>query len=408
MDSNSRGATEIYYDPYDFEIDSDPYPIWKRMRNEAPLYYNEKHDFYALSRYEDVKKCLKDHETYISGKGTVMELIKAEFQAPPGMIIFEDPPIHDIHRNLLRKVFTPASIDELEPHVRNFCAAALDPFVETGRFDFIHDLGAEMPMRVIGMLLGIPDSDQAGLRDQLNSNMTLTEEGKPKEEFFGNKREIDPYEIFANYLDWRTQNQSDDLMTKLLTIEFEDIDGQTRTLRRDEILGIVNLVAAAGNETTTRLIGWTGKVLSEHPEQLKEIIDDPSLIRNAIEEVLRFETPSPVQARYVAKDVEHYGKIVPQGSVILLINGSANRDERKYDNPDVFDIHRKPDHMTFGQGIHFCLGSHLAKLEGRIALEEVIKRFRSWKVDWTKAKQARTSTVRGWESLPVIADSRNS
>lgn len=397
----------LYYDPYDMVIDADPYPVWKRMRDEAPLYYNEEHDFYALSRYEDVTKCLKDFETYSSAKGTIMELIKADFEAPPGMLIFEDPPIHDIHRDLLRKVFTPRAIADVEPKVREFTIQVLEPLVGAGGFDFIKDLGQEMPMRTIGMLLGIPEADQTKFRDYSLEGLDLEEGGLARNlQFRFNNKDGSPVEVnelFGQYLDWREQNPSDDLMTKLLTIEFEDETGTNRRLSREEILGYVRLLAGAGNETTTRLIGWTGKVLADHPDQLAELVKDPSLVNNAIDEILRFEPPSPVQARYVTKDVEHYGQIVPKGSVILLLNASANRDERKYADPDKFDIRRKIDQtLTFGHGIHFCLGSHLAKLEGRVALQEVIKRFPSWKIDWEKAKQARTSTVRGWDTLPVI------
>jgi cytochrome P450 len=191
-------------------------------------------------------------------------------------------------------------------------------------------------------------------------------------------------------------------MTDLLQGEFEDVDGTTRRLTREEVLNYVNLVAAAGNETTTRLIGWTGKVLAEHPDQRRELVEDRSLVPGAIEELLRYEPPSPVQARYVTQDVEHYGETVPAGSVMVLLNASANRDERKFPDGDRFDIHRKIDHhLSFGYGIHFCLGAALARLEGRVALDEVLQRFPTWEVDWDNAVQARTSTVRGWESLPV-------
>ena len=170
------------------------------------------------------------------------------------------------------------------------------------------------------------------------------------------------------------------------------------------MLGFVNLLAAAGNETTTRLIGWTGKVLAEHPDQRQELAEDRSLVPNAIEELLRFESPSPVQARYLTHDVEHHGQTVPAGSALLLLNGSGNRDDRKFADGDEFDIHRKIDHhLAFGYGIHFCLGAALARLEGRVALDEVLQRFPSWEVDWDNAVQARTSTVRGWEHLPVVA-----
>ncbi len=175
-------------------------------------------------------------------------------------------------------------------------------------------------------------------------------------------------------------------------------------MSRQEVLSYVNLIAAAGNETTTRLIGWTGKVLADHPDQRRQLAEDRNLVPNAIEELLRYESPSPVQARFVTRDVEHHGQSVPAGSAMLLLTASANRDERRFPDADRFDIHRKIDHhLAFGYGIHFCLGSALARLEGRIALDEVLKRFPTWDVDWENAVQARTSTVRGWEKLPVFA-----
>ena len=209
--------------------------------------------------------------------------------------------------------------------------------------------------------------------------------------------------LFAEYLDWRKEHPSDDLMTDLLNAEFEDDTGVRRTLTRDEVLTYVNLLAGAGNETTTRLIGWTGKLLAEHPDQRREIVEDRSLIPNAIEEILRYEAPSPVQARYVAADVEHYGEKVPEGSIMVVLNGSANRDDRRFPEGDRFDIHRHiGHHLSFGYGIHFCLGAALARLEGRVALDEVLRRFPDWEVDWDGAEQAHTSTVRGWEKLPVV------
>jgi cytochrome P450 len=396
-DSSDSG---LYYDPYDFEIDADPYPVWRRMRDEAPLYYNETHDFYALSRFDDVKGCITDWRTYISGKGSVLELIKSGMEIPPGIILFEDPPAHDVHRSLLSRVFTPRRMSEIEPQARRFCARALDPLVGESGFDFIHDLAAEMPMRVIGMLLGIPEGDQEQIRDQIDEGMRLADGDAP-----GGRENLGPLDgsIYADYIDWRADHPSDDLMTELLNAEYEDTSGTLRRLSREEILNYIGLLAAAGNETTTRLIGWAGKVLAEHPAQRRELAADSSLIPACIEELLRFESPSPVQARYVTRDVEHHGQTVPAGSVLLLMNGSGNRDDRKFVDPDRFDIHRPAQqHLAFGYGIHFCLGSHLARLEGRIALDEVLKRFPTWEVDWEHAVQAHTSTVRGWESLPVV------
>ena len=393
---------EVYYDPYDFEIDSDPYPIWKRLRDEQPLYYNQRYDFFAVSRFEDVDRCSIDWETYISGKGTLLELIKSGMELPPGTIIFEDPPAHHIHRRILARVFTPRSINDLEPKVREFCARSLDPLVEAGGFDFIADLGAQMPMRTIGMLLGIPESDQEALRDRIDEGLRLTESEMPDfEASFGEG--LSAANGFEEYIEWRATHPSDDLMTNLLQAEFEDETGTVRNLTRQEVLGYVNLLAAAGNETTTRLIGWTGKVLADHPDQRQELVEDRTLVANTIEELLRYESPSPVQARYVTKDVEFYGQTVPLGSVMLLLTASGNRDDRHFPDGDRFDIHRTIDHhLAFGYGIHFCLGSALARLEGRLALDEVLQRFPSWEIDWDNAVQARTSTVRGWEKLPVI------
>jgi cytochrome P450 len=192
-------------------------------------------------------------------------------------------------------------------------------------------------------------------------------------------------------------------MTELLQAEFEDTTGTRRRLTREEVLGYVGLLAGAGNETTTRLIGWTGKLLAEHPDQRAALVEDRGLLVGAIEEILRYESPSPVQARYVTEDVEHYGTVVPEGSAILLLTASGNRDDRRFPEPDRFDIRRRiAHHLAFGYGIHFCMGAALARLEGSIALDEVLKRFPVWEVDWENAKQARTSTVRGWETLPVV------
>ncbi len=244
---------DVYYDPYDFEIDADPYPVWKRLRDEAPLYRNEKYEFFALSRWDDVDAAMLDWKTYISGRGSVLEIIKAGVEIPPGSILFEDPPTHDLHRGLLSRVFTPKKMQALEPQVRAFCAQVLDPLVGSGRFDFVEDLGKFMPMRVIGMLLGIPEQDQAAIRDRLDEGLRL-EEGVPSEtEYDGSAQS----EVFSDYVTWRAEHPSDDLMTELINAEFEDDTGTRRTLTHEEIVGYVGLLAGAGNETTTRLIGFT-------------------------------------------------------------------------------------------------------------------------------------------------------
>ncbi|MGB3520721.1 MAG: cytochrome P450 [Mycobacterium sp.] len=390
---------EARYDPYDVDLNSDPYPMFRRLREEAPLYYNAEHDFYALSRFDDVNKALVDHQTFSSARGAILELIKANTPIPPGLILFEDPPIHDIHRKLLARMFTPRKISELESKIREYCARCLDPLIGTGHLDFVADLGAQMPMRVIGMLVGIPEADQEVIRDRSNDNMR-TEAGKPMTVA---SEGFDDGSIFADYLDWRVEHPSDDIMTELLNVEFTDESGTTRRLTRDELLMYVMLVAGAGNETTTRLIGWTGKVLAEHADQRRALVANPALVPQAIEELLRYEPPAPHVARYVTRDVEYYGQTVPEGSVMMMLIGAANRDHRRFaPDGDVFDIHREArQHLTFSVGAHYCLGAALARLEGRIALEEILKRFPDWEVDLSKAALSPTSTVRGWESMPA-------
>jgi cytochrome P450 len=393
---NPRSKSGVYYDPYDVEINTDPYPVFRRLREEAPLYYNEPYDFYAVSRFEDVERGLLDAKTYVSRRGAVLELIKANMDMPPGSLIFEDPPVHTIRRGLLSRVFTPRKMAALEPKIREFCARSLDPLVGASRFDLVADLGAQMPMRVISMLLGIPEQDQESVRDYVDASLR-TEAGQPM------KAQLPSGDVFADYIDWRAAHPSDDLMTELLQAEFQDETGVVRRLKREEILLYVNILAGAGNETTNRLIGWTGKLLADHPDQRRQLVEDPSLIPNAIEEILRYEPPALQIGRYVARDVEVHGQTVREGSAMLFLAGSANRDDRNFPDGDRFDIHRKiSQHLTFGFGIHFCLGAALARLEGRVALEEVLKRFPRWEVDTSAAKLASTSTVRGWETLPVF------
>jgi len=388
---------ELYYDPFDFEIDNNPYPIWKRMRDEAPLYYNERYNFFALTRYDDVARELPNFRTYRSGRGTTIDVIMSGIEVPPGVILFEDPPLHDLHRRLLSKVFTPRRMADMEPLTRQFCQRVLDPLVGSDSFDFIKDLGAQVPMRTIGYLLGIPESDQAGIRERTDRTLGLKQ---------GTFREVTPeafensYQLFADYIDWRAEHPSDDLMTQLLNAQIEE-NGALRPLTRTEVLTYTSMLAGAGNETTTRLIGFIGQLLAEHPDQRRELVEDFSLIPGAIEEVLRYEAPSPVQARYVAHDTEYYGQRIPEGSIMLLINGSANRDERHYPDADRFDIHRGAAHLSFGQGLHFCMGSALARMQARVVLEEVLRRWPEWEVDYANAEMAHTTSVRGWGRLPV-------
>ena len=293
-------SDDVYYDPYDFDIDADPYPLWRRMRDECPLYRNDEHDFFALTRWEDVEGGLKDHGRLISSRGTILELLKADIEMPPGMVIFDDPPSHTVYRGLMSRVFTPRKMNAIEPQVRRYCADALDALVGESRFDIIEAMAAKMPMRVIGMLLGIPEADQQAFRDQSDAGLRLERSGPPEAVAFTDVNNAAVEGNFGEYLDWRIEHPSDDLMTQLVQATFEDHHGVTRKLTREEVLSWVSLLSGAGNETTTKLIGHTLRTLAEYPDQRAEIVADPGLIPQTIEESLRFEAPSPVQARYVA------------------------------------------------------------------------------------------------------------
>ena len=389
----------VYYDPYDVAIDADPYPTYRRLRDEAPLYHNEKYDFWGLSRFADVEAALKDWQRLSSAKGDILEVVKADPVMPPGVFINEDPPFHTVHRALVSRVFTPKRINALEDKVRAFCAACLDPFIGADRFDFVVDLGAELPMRAIGMLLGIPDADQPKVREHAKRNLR----NRPGEPLPVKKDRYFDSSMYAEYLTWREQNPSDDLITELLHVEFEDVSGATRRLTKEEILTFLVVIAGAGVDTTGRLFGWMGKVLGEHPDQRRELAADRSLVGNAVEELLRFEPPGPHVARYVPEDVEYHGQTVPAGSAMLLMLASANHDERRFVDPEHFDIHRViGQHVTFGYGSHYCLGAALARLEGRIALDEVLDRFPDWEIDTEHALRAPTTTVRGWDTMPAV------
>jgi cytochrome P450 len=396
----SAPTDQVYYDPYDVDLWADPYRSYKALRDHAPLYYNERYDFFAVSRYEDVRACFADHDRLLSGRGVALDQIKTNYQFPPGTLIYEDEPVHGPRRALLARVFTPKKLTDLEPQTRAYAARCLDQFVGAGSFDFATDIGNKIPMRVIGMMLGIPEEHQDDIKRKLDSILDQKPGEKwevPEAAFTG--------EIFADYVDWRVKNPSDDLMTQLVEAEFEDETGTRRRLTRPEVLSYVNILASAGNETTGLLIGWIGKLLGEHPDQRRALIEDPTLIPGAVEESLRFEPSSQAAARYVGCDVEMHGQVMPEGSALMLLIGAANRDERTFTDPDVYNVRRQASKKQFGfsHGIHVCLGAALARLEGRIVIEEVLRRFPDWRVDTAGAEMRPGNVgVRGWDKMPVL------
>ncbi|MGO8849215.1 cytochrome P450, partial [Mycobacterium sp.] len=299
--------TAVYYDPYDVGIIADPYPVYARLREEAPIYYNERYDFWALSRYSDVEQGLANWQIFSNRRSDILELIKSKFDMPGSVMMFQDPPEHTMLRGLMSRVFTPRRMAALEDQIRRYCIRCLDPLVGSEGFDIIAELASMMPMRVIGMLLGIPESEQISVRDANDANLR-TKPGAPLK--VADADSIADGRIYADYVEWRSKNPSDDLMTQLLNVEFDDEQGLRRKLTRKEVLHYTQVVAGAGNETTGRLIGWLAKVLAEHPDQRREVYQDRSLLTRTVDETLRFEPTGPHVARWMAQDFECYGTTV--------------------------------------------------------------------------------------------------
>lgn len=389
-----------YYDPYDYAIDADPHAVWRRLRDEAPLYRNDRYDFWALSRFADVYEASVDWKTYSSARGTVLELI--DKLPEPRSMIFQDPPEHEALRKLVSRAFSPRRIAALETRIRELVVGYLDSVVGSGGFDYVADFGARLPAMVIGSMLGVPREDQEQVRRWTDEVLHRDpDETAPSPRIKAVQRELWGY--FWRYIQERRSQPRDDMMTDLLEAEIVADDGGRRRLSDPEVLTFIALLSGAGNETVARLLGWAGFVLARNPDERTKLVANPGLIPNAVEELLRYEAPSPVQARIVMRNVTLHGSTVPAGARMLLLTGSAGRDEREYDEPDAFRVERKLDrHVSFGYGIHFCLGASLARLEGRIALEETLRRFPAWTVDEAKAAMVHTSTVRGWAKLPIV------
>jgi cytochrome P450 len=386
-------TSDVFYDSADFEIMRNPYPTFKRMRDEVPLYYNAERDFYAVTRFDDVASVLSNNKTFINKYGGTIDLIKSGIEIPPGTVLFEDEPFHGIHRSLLaRAFFTPKNVAALDGQIRQFCIDVLDQLPAEG-FDFAKDIGEIVPMRVIGMLLGLTPRQQDELREAMD-NYAEKEERNPGRLF--------DTSLLIDYVTWRRDNPSNDVVTKLLTTEYEDAHGEMRTMTLDELLMFVNVLAAAGNETTGRLITYCGQLLADHPDQRRMLVENPDLVGGAVEEALRYEPPAIEAARYVTEDFELHGGVVPAGSAIAAVLAAANRDERHYDEPDVFDITRNATNMSLSFGTHYCLGANLARIEARIVMEEVLKRYPEWEIDTDNAVFEVSPPLRSWEKLPVV------
>ncbi|MGE0386389.1 MAG: cytochrome P450 [Gammaproteobacteria bacterium] len=389
---------EIYYDPYDYAIDADPYPVWKRMRDEAPVYWNDRFRFYALTRFEDVLDASIDTDRYSSAHGSVLELLDLPEEHVPRLMLFTDPPYHTQLRKLVSRGFTPRAIERLEQRVRALACQYLDAQAGRREFDLVQDFGAKLPMMVIGSMLGIPDERQDYFRERFDQFLHRDE----GETDFNLELQHRVNRELAEIAFERRTHPRDDLMSVIVNGDLEEEGGARRKLTDREVAEMLGLIASAGNETVARLVGWMGVLLDKHPDERRKLVEHPELIADSVEEFLRYEPPSPVQARLLREEVTLHGTTMPRGAKVLLLTGAAGRDEREYPDPERFDVTRKVvRHVTFGIGPHYCLGASLARLEGKVALEELLKRYPRWEVDYDNAEPVHTSTVRGYQRLPV-------
>jgi cytochrome P450 len=389
----------VELNPFSYEFHEDPYPTYRWLRDHTPLYRNDALDFWALSRHRDVLAASLDWGTYSSAEGTTLERLDPRlFEARP-MIIFLDPPRHDRLRKLVSRAFTPRRVAELEPFVRTTVRRLLDAVAREGGGDFVHDVSMPLPMEVIFTLLGIPEGDRRKLREWMDLSLER-DHGTPVIPERAMVAMAYQMQYWNDFVDELRRGGGDGLMAALLAAEVEDDAGTTR-LTDGEIVGFLNLLGAAGNETVTKLLANACVLFARHPEEYRRVIANPSVVPDAVEEVLRYSSPSQYQGRVTTRDVEWYGATVPRGARVLLLTGAANRDEREFPEPDRFDVGRRPEsHLGFGHGVHFCLGASLARLESRVALEEFSRRFPHYGVDEAHCVRVHMSNVHGYEHVP--------
>jgi len=390
----------VIYDPYSRQMQEDPYPTYRYFRDEEPCTHNPQMDFYALFRFEDVWQATLDWKTYSSSLGPILEN-KGEIPGEVMSIIGMDPPRHVRIRNLVSKGFTPRRIADLEREVRRIARVYLDAVAGEKSFDIQEALSNLLPMDVISVLVGIPEEDRATYRGWVDKGLERDPEtGKPPPGAAEGMWSASAY--VGRLLAERRERPRDDLVSLLAHSEYEDVDGTHKRLADHEVVAFVGLLAAAGAETTTKLLGNCMVYLARHPDQRQRLWRDPRLIPQAIEEVLRFDAPSQFQGRVALRDVEMYGVRIPSGARVALVTGAACRDEREFPEPDRFDVARRPARQIyFGHGNHVCIGKSLARLEARVVLEEVRERFPDYEVDESGTTHTYQAHVRGFAKVPI-------
>ncbi|SNS38863.1 hypothetical protein SAMN05443665_1003187 [Actinomadura meyerae] len=395
-------AAQVSYSPFDYAVHEDPYPVYARLREEAPLYRNDEIGFWALSRHADVAAAFRDHGTFSSSHGVSVEPSAWGPNAHRTMSFLAlDPPRHTRMRALVSKGFTPRRVKEMQDGIRALTLRHLEPALEKGEFDFVSDFAGLLPMDVISEMMGVPEADRAEVR-RLADTVVHREEGLNDVPPAGMDAALTLVGYYQDMVAERRRKPAGDLTSALLDAE---IDGDR--LDDTEVIAFLFLMVVAGNETTTKLLANALYWGSRNPAQAAKPLADPARVDDWVEETLRYDTSSQMLARKVAKDVELHGRRVPAGDRVLLLVGSANRDPRAFPDADAYDLDRDTSQLvSFGGGRHFCLGANLARLEARIALTELVGRVRSYEVDHANAERVHSVNVRGFASLPVRVEVR--
>ncbi|AGZ50571.1 cytochrome P450 [Mycobacterium kansasii ATCC 12478] len=395
-------TSKIVFDPFSEEFFNGPWDTYRRMQEEAPVYYSEEYDFYALTRHADVAAGLKDFQTYSSAYGIDLAMVRTGQPSPHKAIIFMDPPEHRHMRSLLNKVFTPRAIQSQRQTVIDKIDKYLGA-VDPNGFDAVQEFSGPFPVEVITTMLGVPEEYAQQVRHWIDESLHR-EPGQVEVGEKGMQANINTAMLYYDLVQQRRSEPRDDLFTKLINAEIERDDGQLTKLDDLEIAGFATLLGGAGAETVTKLVGNAPVVFARFPEQWQKLLDDRSKIPAAVEELLRYEAPSQYQVRRSMKDVELHGVTIPAGKPVFLINGAANRDPQAWTDPDRFDIDRDPHEATnlgFGYGIHSCLGAALARMESAIALEKLLDFMPRYEVDWANCNRVHMQNVLGWQNVPV-------
>ncbi len=390
----------MIYDPYSRQMQEDPYPTYRYFRDNSPCAYNEKMDFYALFRFEDVWQATLDWETYSSSLGPMLEN-RGQIPSEAFSIIGLDPPAHTRLRNLVSRGFTPRRIGALEREMREIARGYLDALSNQKDFDIQRQFSVKLPMDVISALLGIPPEYRDRYREWVDGGLERDpDSGLPSQE--GISGMVKARDLILDLLAQRRTDPKEDLISLLANADLEEPGQPPRCLTDAEVGGFCGLLAAAGAETTAKLIGNAIVYLGQDSVQRKQLFEDSSRIPLAIEELLRYDAPSQFQGRVVLRDVTVAGVTIPKGSRVALVTGAACRDEREFEEPDRLDLTRRAKReIYFGYGQHFCIGKSLARLEARIALEEIAARFPDYEVDEAGLERTYQAHVRGFKSVPI-------